>query len=79
MQIKEEILELLKILEKFKPKTILEIGTFNGGTLFLFSRIADSNAIIVSVDLPGGKFGGVIQYGKFLYTSHLLKINKEYT
>lgn len=57
-QIKEEILELLKILEKLKPKTILEIGTANGGTLFLFSQIADPDAIIITIDLPGGKFGG---------------------
>jgi predicted O-methyltransferase YrrM len=58
LQIKEEILKLLEILEKIKPKTILEIGTAAGGTLFLFSQIASSNAIIISIDLPGGKFGG---------------------
>jgi len=58
VQIKEEILELLKILRKIKPKTILEIGTANGGTLFLFSQIVDKNATIISIDLPGGKFGG---------------------
>jgi predicted O-methyltransferase YrrM len=57
-QIKEEILKLLKILEKIKPKTILEIGTANGGTLFLFSQIASPDAIIISIDLHGGKFGG---------------------
>ena len=58
VQVKEEILELLKILEKLKPKTILEIGTANGGTLFLFCQVADPNATIISIDLPGGKFGG---------------------
>lgn len=58
MQIQEEILELLKILEKNNPKIILEIGTANGGTLFLFSRIASDDATIISVDLPQGKFGG---------------------
>ena len=58
MQIKEEILQLLKILAERRPKVILEIGTANGGTLFLFTRVASDDAIIVSVDLPEGKFGG---------------------
>ncbi len=53
-----EITKLLEILKDLKPKTILEIGTARGGTLFLFTRIADPEAIIISVDLPGGKFGG---------------------
>ncbi len=58
IQVKEEIMELLKILAKLKPKAVLEIGTANGGTLFLFTRVADPGAMIISVDLPGGPFGG---------------------
>jgi len=57
-QVKEEITELLKILAKHKPQTILEIGTANGGTLFLFTMVASSDARIISIDLPGGRFGG---------------------
>jgi len=57
-QIPEEIFQLLQILKERKPKTILEIGTANGGTLFLFSQIATEEATIISIDLPGGKFGG---------------------
>ena len=58
LQIKFELLELLKILKKKKPKYILEIGTAFGGTLFLFTRIASYDAKIISIDLPGGNFGG---------------------
>ncbi|KUK16874.1 class I SAM-dependent methyltransferase [Thermococcus sibiricus] len=58
MQIREEIIELLKILSKRKPKVVLEIGTANGGTLFLFTRVASKDATLISVDLPGGRFGG---------------------
>jgi len=58
MQVREEIIELLKLLSEIKPKVILEIGTANGGTLFLFSRVASSDATIISIDLPGGEFGG---------------------
>jgi len=50
-QIREEIKNLLLILDKVKPKVILEIGTARGGTLFLFSNIADEEAILISVDL----------------------------
>jgi cephalosporin hydroxylase len=57
-QVKEEIMELLKILARHKPQTILEIGTAKGGTLFLFTRVASSDAGIISIDLPGGRFGG---------------------
>jgi predicted O-methyltransferase YrrM len=58
MQIREEIDDLLNILIKETPKIILEIGTANGGTLFLLTKISDKNAKIISIDLPNGRFGG---------------------
>jgi predicted O-methyltransferase YrrM len=57
-QVKYEITKLLEILKDLKPKIILEIGTAGGGTLYLFTRIIDPEATIISVDLPGGTFGG---------------------
>jgi len=57
-QIKQEIYQCIKILAKRPPKTVLEIGTANGGTLYLWTKVADPNAILISVDLPGGPFGG---------------------
>jgi len=57
-QVKYEITKLLEILKDLNPKIILEIGTAGGGTLFFFTRIADPEASIISVDLPGGSFGG---------------------
>jgi len=57
-QIYEEILELAKLIAELKPKTVLEIGTADGGTLFLWCRLASDDARIISVDLPGGPFGG---------------------
>jgi len=58
LQIKDEISTLLKILEFNKPQTILEIGTSNGGSLYLFCKVATSDATIISIDLSDGEFGG---------------------
>ncbi len=83
-QIQSEISGLLKIVHKTKPKMILEIGTANGGTLFLFSRIASKDATLISIDLPGGRFGGGYpKWREFLYKAfalpgqkmHLLRMN----
>jgi predicted O-methyltransferase YrrM len=57
-QVKNEVLQLANRVHELKPKTILEVGTAKGGTLFLFSRLAADDAVILSVDLPGGKYGG---------------------
>jgi len=53
-----EIEELYKIICNLSPSGILEIGTARGGTLYLWTQSATDNAVIVSVDLPGGEFGG---------------------
>ncbi|MEM2901131.1 MAG: class I SAM-dependent methyltransferase [Candidatus Bathyarchaeia archaeon] len=66
IQIPYEIKGLLEIIKKLNPKNVLEIGTASGGTLFLFSRASSPDATIVSVDLPGGPFGGGYSKGKAL-------------
>lgn len=58
MQVRQEILELLELLSQDPPCTVLEIGTARGGTLFLLARVAAEDALLVSVDLPEGPFGG---------------------
>jgi cephalosporin hydroxylase len=57
-QIREEIFDLLSRIAETAPRTILEIGTFHGGTLFLFTRVAAADATLVSVDMDAGEFGG---------------------
>jgi predicted O-methyltransferase YrrM len=52
VQQRREITELLRMLKGRKLRTVLEIGTDKGGTLFLFSRIASPDATIVSMNLP---------------------------
>ena len=58
IQIKEEISALLSMVAKAGPRTVLEIGTANGGTLFLLSRVSAPSATLVSIDKPNGGFGG---------------------
>ena len=58
MQIEEEFLNLLQVFKETTPKIIMEIGTANGGALFCFARLATENALLISVDLPEGEFGG---------------------
>lgn len=57
-QFKEEMLGLAKEIEALRSKVVVEIGTANGGTLFMACRLAAPDALIVSIDLPGGAFGG---------------------
>lgn len=76
-QVYSEISQLLKALDRMKPGAILEIGTANGGTLFLFSHVASEDAVIISIDLPGGKFGGGYpKWREFLYKSFILQGQK---
>lgn len=62
-QQRDEIAEFLAMVEPQRPRTLVEIGTASGGTLFLLSRVAAPDAMLVSIDLPGGRFGG--GYGRW--------------
>lgn len=58
LQLESEFVPFLEILLEMRPSTILEIGTHKGGTLFLLTRTLAQSGHIVSIDLPGGPFGG---------------------
>lgn len=49
VQMRDEILSLAEAVKSIKPKTILEIGTCNGGTLFIWSNIASD--LVITCDL----------------------------
>ena len=49
-QINTEIHQLLSLLHKRRPVTIMEIGTRKGGTLFLFSQVCQIEVKIISLD-----------------------------
>ena len=58
VQVPEEITSLFEDVKKLNPKRVLEIGTCKGGTLYLWTRAAQPDATIVSVDLRSGKVSG---------------------
>ncbi len=58
LQVRSEIQQALEEMEKLRPRVLMEIGTALGGTFFLLSRAAASDARLVSLDLPHGRFGG---------------------
>jgi cephalosporin hydroxylase len=49
---------LLNTVHEINPRYILEIGTELGGTLFLWPFVSHPNALIISLDLPLGRYGG---------------------
>jgi predicted O-methyltransferase YrrM len=58
MQKKAELRPFISFLRRHPLQTIVEIGTYSGGTLWLWCQIASPTAHVVSIDLPGGAFGG---------------------
>jgi len=59
VQIGSELVEYARIVAKLCPRTVLEIGTFRGGTLFIHCRLATPQATLISIDLPGSLFGKI--------------------
>jgi hypothetical protein len=57
-QVREEILALVEFLASFGPRNVLEIGSASGASFYLWCRLADRRAKVISVDLPGGIYGG---------------------
>lgn len=67
-QIRSEYVRLATLVQERKPKVIVEIGTANGGTLVAWCALAQPQAVIVSIDLPGGIHGGGYAYWRsFIY------------
>jgi predicted O-methyltransferase YrrM len=58
MQKLAEFAPLLAMLARRRPTVVVEIGTYRGGSLYAFCKVADPHATLVSIDLPGGLFGG---------------------
>lgn len=71
-QNKSELVECLKIITKKPLYNCLEIGTQYGGTFYLWQQICQGK--IISIDLPGGNFGGL---SRDFYLDRNTKLEKE--
>ncbi|HEY0017191.1 MAG TPA: class I SAM-dependent methyltransferase [Longimicrobium sp.] len=52
-----ELAALVAMVRRQRPRTVLEIGTHRGGTLFCWAAVAAPDARLVSVDLPNEREG----------------------
>ena len=76
-QVRSEIRKMLQVVQQHRPARVMEIGTANGGTLFLWTRVASETAQLISLDLPAGKFGdGYPAWKAPLYRSFALPKQK---
>ena len=70
IQNRYEVTEYLKIIQKKKPRVVVEIGTARGGMLYCFCQLAAPDALIVSIDLPGApNCGGQTEEERQFYSS----------
>jgi predicted O-methyltransferase YrrM len=61
LELKQNMTELLGLVNRLRERPlrrVCEIGTFKGGTLFIWCQLAEPEARLYSLDLPGGPFGG---------------------
>jgi hypothetical protein len=58
LQHRREILPFLEWAFKEPPQAVAEIGRAKGGTLALLCRAAAPGALVISLDLPGGRYSG---------------------
>jgi predicted O-methyltransferase YrrM len=82
LQVPSELHRFAEIVGSICPKRVLEIGTFQGGTLCMLARLSAPPATIISIDLPGGKFGGgqsrirsllYHAFGKLFQSMHVIR------
>jgi hypothetical protein len=54
MQKVRELAPLIALLRRRPLEVIVEIGTARGGTFYASCKLAGPDAVVVSIDLPGG-------------------------
>jgi cephalosporin hydroxylase len=55
-----EFTQLIRLLRSHRLDTVIEIGTYRGGTLYTWCRLASPDAKIISIDLQGDRYKSVL-------------------
>lgn len=58
MQKIRELAPLLGLVRRLEARVVVEIGSAKGGTFYAWAQVTRPDALLVSIDLPGGAFGG---------------------
>jgi Cephalosporin hydroxylase len=53
-----ELMSLIGLVRALRPRVVMEIGSYHGGTLFCWPQLATDDAVFISLDLPGEQFDG---------------------
>lgn len=54
----QELAGLVAAVAAVRPAVVVEVGTRHGGTFSCWPQVAAPGALLVSIDLPAGSFGG---------------------
>jgi predicted O-methyltransferase YrrM len=58
LQNPKELRRFLDEVAERRPRTVVEIGTAAGGVLYCLCQLAHPEALVVTVDMPNGPYGG---------------------
>ncbi len=53
-----ELMSMLALVKSLRPKIVMEIGSYQGGTLFCWPQVVADDAEFISLDLPGAQYDG---------------------
>jgi GT2 family glycosyltransferase/predicted O-methyltransferase YrrM len=53
-----ELMAMIDEVRRLEPRVVVEIGSRGGGTIYCWAQASPTDATLVSIDLPGGPFGG---------------------
>lgn len=68
-----ELIDLAGLVEEINPDIVAEIGTARGGTLYVWAQSLETPNKFLSIDLPGGRFGGGYSQGRAKFYSQFTK------